>query len=68
MTISSLIKRQHLIGAGLQVQSFVGKYGHTQPDMLLEKELRTPHLDTPFKGVNLYQPMGTTFIQTTTEV
>jgi hypothetical protein len=44
-------KKQHLIEAGLQNQSLVHyhhhgrKHGSILADMILEKELRVPHLD-----------------------
>lgn len=67
---SNTYKRQCLIKAGLRVEKFGGKYGYIQTDVVLEKwlRLRTPHLDTPSHSANPDQPMGTIFIQTTTEV
>lgn len=42
-------KRQHSIGAGLQVQRFSGKYGYPKTDMVMEKKLSTLHPDTRSK-------------------
>jgi hypothetical protein len=49
-TTINLIKRKHLIGAGLQFQRFsplplCGEHGIMQGDTVLEKELRVLHLD-----------------------